>query len=202
MKRIIGIVGTIGSGKDTIGDYLVNNYHFESMSFASSLKDAVSSIFGWSREMIQGSTLESRKWRELPDLYWSQKLGYDITPRKILQNVGTDILRTYFHNSIWIWSLENRLLKTESSVVITDCRFPNEFDMIQELGGEVWWVQRGPKPIWYDIALNDKSEMATKYSNIHITEYDWLQKANESAIAIENNSSLGDLYATIDKLLK
>ena len=47
---IIGICGFIGSGKDTIADYLVNFHEFRRESFASSLKDAVSAVFGWDRD--------------------------------------------------------------------------------------------------------------------------------------------------------
>jgi len=41
---IIGICGFIGSGKDTIADYLVNLHHFRRESFASTLKDAVAQV--------------------------------------------------------------------------------------------------------------------------------------------------------------
>ena len=82
---IIGICGFIGSGKDTIADYLVNVQHFRRMSFAATLKDAVSSVFGWDREMLEGRTQHSRDWREQRDQWWSQRLGREITPRLILQ---------------------------------------------------------------------------------------------------------------------
>jgi len=49
-KRIIGVCGLIGSGKDTIADYLVNIHQFRRESFANSLKDAVAAVFGWDRE--------------------------------------------------------------------------------------------------------------------------------------------------------
>ena len=64
---IIGICGFIGGGKDTIADYLVNVQHFRRVSFAGALKDAVSSVFGWNREMLEGRTQESRNWREQRD---------------------------------------------------------------------------------------------------------------------------------------
>ena len=35
---IIGVCGFIGSGKDTIADYLVNLHHFRRESFANTLK--------------------------------------------------------------------------------------------------------------------------------------------------------------------
>ena len=53
---IIGICGFIGSGKDTIADYLVNLHHFRRESFANTLKDAVAQVFGWDRTMLEGRT--------------------------------------------------------------------------------------------------------------------------------------------------
>ena len=51
---IVGICGWIGSGKDTIADYLVNVHQFRRDSFASTLKSAVAEVFGWDREMLEG----------------------------------------------------------------------------------------------------------------------------------------------------
>jgi dephospho-CoA kinase len=44
---IIGICGFIGSGKDTIADYLVNIYQFRRESCVNTLKNAVRSVFDW-----------------------------------------------------------------------------------------------------------------------------------------------------------
>jgi len=52
---ILGVTGLIGSGKDTIADYLVTTHGFKRVSFAASLKDAVSTVFGWDREMLEGT---------------------------------------------------------------------------------------------------------------------------------------------------
>ena len=50
---ILGVTGLIGSGKDTIADYLVTEHGFKRVSFAASLKDAVAAVFGWDREMLE-----------------------------------------------------------------------------------------------------------------------------------------------------
>jgi dephospho-CoA kinase len=48
---IVGLVGLIGSGKDTAADFLVENYNFQRESFAGHLKDIVSIVFGWDRNL-------------------------------------------------------------------------------------------------------------------------------------------------------
>ena len=107
---IIGICGFIGSGKDTVADYLVNLHHFRRESFANTLKDAVSAVFGWDRTMLEGRTKQAREWREQVDLWWAERLNMpNLTPRWILQNWGTEVCRKNFHDDIWIASLENKL---------------------------------------------------------------------------------------------
>ena len=55
---IIGFVGLIGSGKDTCADILVSEGGYKRVSFATTLKDTVSAVFGWDREMLEGNSSE------------------------------------------------------------------------------------------------------------------------------------------------
>ena len=111
---IIGITGFIGSGKDTIADYLVTFHGYKRISFAGTLKDAVSSVFGWDRELLEGTTATSRKWREQVDPWWAERLNMpELTPRWILQYWGTEVCRNGFHNDIWVASVENQLRKAK-----------------------------------------------------------------------------------------
>lgn len=73
---IVGLVGFIGSGKGTVADIMTTEHGFSKESFAGGVKDAASVIFGWDRKLLEGDTEESRAWRETPDEYWSEKLGY------------------------------------------------------------------------------------------------------------------------------
>ena len=67
MRKIIGIAGLIGSGKDTVANHLINEHNFQRIKFADKLKDGVSAIFDWPRDLLEGDTDESREWRETPD---------------------------------------------------------------------------------------------------------------------------------------
>ena len=146
---LIGITGLIGSGKSTIGNHLIDSYGFTRESFASSLKDAVAVLFHWDRNLLEGDTEESRSFRETPDPYWSEHLGGTITPRIILQEMGTEVMRETVHPDFWILSLMKKLQANTSDIVITDVRFPNEVEAIRKLDGFIVNVVRPPMPDWF-----------------------------------------------------
>jgi hypothetical protein len=195
---IIGVCGFIGSGKDTIADYLVNFHEFRRESFASTLKDAVASVFGWDRTMLEGRTKEAREWREQVDPWWADRLSMPtLTPRWVLQYWGTEVCRKAFHDDIWIASLENKLRNSKDHVVISDCRFPNEISSIKNAGGKIVWVQRGELPDWYETAIdaNRGSNVAInelKMRKIHASETAWV--GTEFDLILDNNGTIDDLY--------
>lgn len=195
---IIGICGFIGSGKDTVADYLVNFHEFRRESFASTLKDAVSAVFGWDRTLLEGRTKEAREWREQVDTWWAERLDMPtLTPRWVLQYWGTEVCRKAFHDDIWIASLENKLRNSKDNVVISDCRFPNEIASIRNAGGHIIWVQRGELPEWYNIAIEANSGhnwavQELKMRKIHASETAWV--GTEFDHIIDNNRTIDDLY--------
>jgi hypothetical protein len=198
-QKVIGIVGFIGSGKGTVGDYLVKCHGWQSVSFASSLKDATAAIFGWPRNLLEGNTPNSRLWREQADHYWSSKMNFEVTPRWVLQQLGTNVLRNNFFDDIWVASLERKIMHTDSNVVITDVRFPNEINMIRSNGGRLWWVKRDPLPKWYQCAATDPESMPLLYPDVHASEYLWCNQGPFAAI--DNNSTLEHLYHQVDLII-
>ena len=203
---IIGICGFIGSGKDTVADYLVNFHEFRRESFANTLKDAVSSVFGWDRVMLEGRTKEARDWREQVDPWWAERLAMPtLTPRWVLQYWGTEVCRKAFHDDIWIASLENKLRHSKDNIVISDCRFPNEISSIRNSGGKIIWVQRGITPHWYDVALqaNRGVESAKRFlekEGIHASETSWI--GTQFDAVIDNNGLISQLYLNMEDLIK
>lgn len=197
---IISISGLIGSGKDTIADYLVANHGYVRMSFASTLKDAVSAVFGWDREMLEGRTDAARKAREQVDPWWADRLGIPhLTPRWVLQYWGTDVLRGHFHDDIWIASLEYKLKGTTEDVVITDCRFPNEITAVRNAGGRIVRVRRGEDPEWFKTAHVTPGKMKELYPEIHASEYSWA--ATKFDFTIYNDKTLDALYSQVKYLV-
>jgi len=208
---IIGVCGFIGSGKDTVADYLTNFHGFRRESFANSLKDAVAQVFGWDRTMLEGRTKQAREWREQVDPWWSERLNMpNLTPRWVLQYWGTEVCRKAFHDDIWIASLENKLRHSTDDIVISDCRFPNEIKSIWDAGGIVIRVKRGDEPEWYDAAVSmnkgDAGNMNWMMSKskieklgIHASETAWVGTRFDHTIT--NNGTIDELMTKIKNLV-
>lgn len=208
---IIGFVGFIGSGKDTAADYLVNFHEFRRDSFANTLKDAVSAVFGWDRTLLEGRTKEAREWREQVDPWWANRLGMPkLTPRWILQYWGTEVCREGFHDDMWIASLENKMRKTSDNIVISDVRFPNEIKAIHDAGGIVVRVKRGEDPEWYAAAESMNrgpngnlnwaiSKQKIEQLGIHASETAWVGQPID--VIVDNNGTIDDLFRQIKNLV-
>jgi len=203
---IIGICGFIGAGKDTVADYLVNFQEFRRESFANTLKDAVSAVFGWDRTMLEGRTKQAREWREQVDPWWAERLEMpNLTPRWVLQYWGTEVCRKAFHDDIWIASLENKLRNSQDNVVISDCRFPNEISAIKKAGGLIIWVKRGDLPEWYNTAISANqghnwAVQELKMKKIHASETSWV--GTEFDYELDNNNSIEELFEQVKSLVQ
>lgn len=207
---IVGVAGFIGSGKDTIADYLITFKGFRRMSYAEPLKDAISAIFGWDRELLEGTTKYSREWRDQIDPWWADRLQIPhLTPRWVLQQWGTEVGRRAFHDDIWIASIEHRLSSVKDNIVISDCRFPNELKSIKRAGGTTIRVSRGSNPIWYDaaVAVNKgyysqgflEARKILEENNVHASEYSSV--GLEYDYYVDNNGSVDDLHRKVDSII-
>ncbi|WPK39188.1 deoxynucleoside monophosphate kinase [Pseudomonas phage Cassandra] len=210
---IIGTLGFIGSGKNTVAKYLVENHNFIQDSFAAALKDLLSSTFSWDRTLLEGTTPESRRWRETTDTWWATKLGIpNFTPRYAMQYIGTDVLRMHFNDNLWILTLEKRLesfIQNNKNVVVSDVRFKNEYNMLKQYGTKFIYVEN-VIPEWYNIALDlntsdytDKEKQNiienSSLKGVHISEWDWVGLGYDEKII--NNSTLEELFLTVDSII-
>lgn len=192
-KVIVGFCGFAGSGKDTAADFIKAELEKENIpvykdAFANKLKDVISILMSWDRDLLQGSTIESRNWREQPDEFWSTVVGYPITPRQIMQKIGTDLLRNQFSKYIWIASLFAKYKDVDNGVIlITDCRFPNEIDEVERQNGIIVQISRESDPI--------------DYTNLHESEYAWKNYAKQPINIYNNGSSLEEYRQELLKVI-
>ena len=192
---IIGISGFEGSGKNTLADILVREFEFRNESFAGHLKDVLAAVFQWDRNMLEGTTEQSRHDRLKVDKWWSDKLGYSVTPKDVMRSVGTDLFRQHFDENIWVYSLEKKLANSKN-IVLSDVRFKNEAEMVKRLGGVLIRVKRGNDPDWFETAVRASNGSMPdieklKLLSIHQSETDWIGLPFD--YSIDNDSTVFSL---------
>ena len=194
--KIIAICGFQGSGKDTLANILIKKYGYKKLSFGGTVKDVASIIFNWDRKMLEGDSKESREWREKVDDWWSKKLEIkNLTPRYILQQIGTDLFRNNFHKDIWINCLEKKLIDYDK-VVITDCRFPNELKILNKYNATIIQIYRGNLPEWFnDVKLGKKEPP----KEIPESETSWIKEPFN--YSINNDNTLIELEHEIENII-
>jgi adenylate kinase family enzyme len=118
---LIGLTGVKGAGKDTLADFLVDQYGFHKMAFADPLREACKVIF-----LLSDEQLHDRVLKETIDERWN------LSPRQIMQRLGTECIRNLFDPDHWVHLMRARIVeKNYPRIVVSDVRFPNEASMIK-----------------------------------------------------------------------
>jgi hypothetical protein len=155
---LIGISGKLTSGKDTVASMIMSNSKddWEIKKYSKKLKEIASILTG-----IPEENFEDQKFKNsvLPK-EWSRKFRYpsyiatreeDMTVRRFLQLLGTEAIREGLHTNAWVNALFADCQDEDppwfkaikfSKWIVTDVRFPNEFDGIKQRGGIVIRVNR------------------------------------------------------------
>lgn len=144
---VVGFHGYMGSGKDTAAKLFAEQYkdiashrgksvNIQTTAFAAPLKKAARELFGG--DEFFGTQEDKAK----EHTYWKANLGPAWgTYRGILQQLGTEVIRTHVHPNFWVLNMQRTIVEAESSkegadvILITDVRFPNEAEMIRRNKG-------------------------------------------------------------------
>ena len=187
---VIGFAGRCRSGK-TILSEVCEKYGYQRLSFAIPLKQLCADILDISidelnRAKNENIPIEITIGKNVCEIL-SEETNIPIettteicdgkylhTVRDMLQFIGTDYIRKY--NSDWHVNKIREMIEDNVNYVIDDVRFPNEKRMIEQLGGDCWFVTRTT----LDNVSNHESETS-------ITWKDCMNKV------IVNNSTLNEL---------
>jgi hypothetical protein len=175
---LIGISGPARSGKDTAGQYLINMRNFRKISFAEPIKAALRAMLGLTHEHTDGA---------LKDVVLEP---YGVTPRRMMQTLGTEWGRGIINADIWLLRAgivaEEWRAEGVKGVVVTDVRFENEASWVRERGRLIH-VRR-------DARLRDvQIEAHESEAGIAVDESDCL---------VVNNGSLGDFELSLSRALR
>ena len=136
---IIGLSGYAQTGKDTIANHLVEHHGFTRVAFADPIREAVYALDPSINDIpeLQGISLQ----------WIVDRMGWDFVKvdspqtRRLLQRFGTEVGRNLWGENFWV----DKAMATASKhdrVVITDVRYPNEYQAIKDAGGNVWRVEK------------------------------------------------------------
>ena len=155
--RLIAFSGRKGSGKSELSKICKRN-GFEILPFAFALKKLISDLVGFKVDSNQESKsrrvdLRLNK-KQLEFISNETDIPFDdvnniigditfVTVRDMLQIIGTNLIRKC-HPNWHVEKVREVILsdKENKNWCIDDMRFPNEKEMVEELGGESWFVVR------------------------------------------------------------
>lgn len=214
----------------------LRNYEsdWKQVAFAGKLKQIVSILTGIPVEDLEKQEVKERV---LGEEWWYYKgetklISYNeateiqqrklplikLTPRLLLQILGTDCGRDIIHPNIWINALFADIDKeldvnpdyNKKGFIITDVRFPNELNAIKQRGGKIIRVNRDR------FRCSNCSELVLGRYNCQKCGTDQLIQENhsnhlsETALddyqdwdyVINNNSDIPHLIKEVNKMLK
>ncbi len=136
---VVGLCGAAGAGKNTAADFLTLRYGFKQFSFAEPIKRAAAHAFCVPYEHMNDRVLKEKKVSR-----------FHLTPREMVQWLGTDVFRQK-NEDFWLVHMARRIddyvkeCKSRdkwAKIVLTDCRFANEAEMVLEASrySRVWEV--------------------------------------------------------------
>ncbi len=147
------------------------------LGFADWLKRGAQVLCGFRHEQLYGTQAQ----KEAVD----EELGF--SARWFLQVLGTDFLRnqvrTDFHLIRMKRAIDQAAAEGYETVIIHDCRFPNEAESVRAWGGEVWRVKRFADPTPEELLMLHPSEHPLP---AHLVDH-----------VFENTGSLDDLEAAV-----
>ena len=238
-------VGSKGTFLECKEQGYVYDVIFENKKFADKLKDMVCLLIGCTREQLEDQEFKAKSLGEEWTVYedhidskaevllgdGSCKLAVTLTPRKILQLLGTEGVRDIIHPNAWVNSLMvdyksklfNRTTKEEyekgkpivwedgkyPNWIITDMRFPNELKAIEDKKGITIRVER-PKFIECTCIRHEESngcfhcDYSGKIEDVESVDNHSSETALDNAefdYIIENSGSVVDLVDMVKQLL-
>jgi hypothetical protein len=210
---ILGISGKAGSGKDTVADFILEHEGFIKISLADPIKRFAMDVWDFSEKQMFGDS----KYRNIPDSRYVTNTNVFLTPRLVLQQIGTECTR-YLDSDVWIRyaiRISKILLEAKPGefyysqiggleqypqdlgdfpskvkcIVIPDVRFINEVKHIKNVGGKLLRVIRPGAGLEGSFA-NHQSE--SEMDNIQDDIFDKV---------IINTGTLDDLKTNVEDFL-
>lgn len=156
---VIGVMGKKRSGKDTFASQLIDVHGFTQVRFADPLRAMLKALdpIVDARATVGGDYGYGGEWFPGPGepemITLTEVLGSDDDwetakelpeVRRLMQRIGTEAGRGVLGEHVWVDAAQETLRKIDGPAVITDVRFPNEYNFVENvLSG---WTVRISRP--------------------------------------------------------
>lgn len=183
---IIGMMGAAGAGKDTAAERLVDLHSFEPWAFAQPIKDMIEALLISCG--LDHACLHERALKEQP------LPGLRVSPRQLMQTLGTEWGRNIISPDLWVRATEMALglwdlprnAPVHDRIVITDVRMPNEAAWVRSFGGVIVRIDRpglAPIPLAHHASEASAGTIRADY-------------------IIINDGTVGELHERVDALMR
>lgn len=178
-RQIVGIAGKKRSGKDTLCSMMQTYHPYQQIAFAGALYNCMLAMDPWVRA--------EPGFQRLSALH--EEFGYeackDMFPdvREYMKKLGTEGVREHIGPTTWLDVVVRKIKASPTtSFIVTDVRFDNEAQAIQELGGMVVKLERD-----------------TNDGDTHVSEN--IENIKQDVL-YRNNSGLDDLDRFAEQLIR
>lgn len=178
VPKLIAVCGYKRCGKDTLAEYISQQYGHKHIKISSKLKDVVKVLFNFNDDQIETDS------KEVIDERWG------VTPRNVLQFVGTEMFQYKIQEMLpcikrnfWIKSIvEEHIQNANQPIVISDMRFLHEYNELKK----------------YDVfVIKIKREHSYQNRDMHPSETEFVNiPAN---LDIENNGTISEMWEKVRK---
>jgi hypothetical protein len=184
---IIGLAGKKSSGKTTAANILKEKRKYTVLNYADALKGLCSDMFEIPMDYftseyrkehetinikLSRATIKEILKRSRVAVYSDKVFGLSdtiaVTPRQLLQLVGTDIFRKHVDTEYWVKLLEYKLDDFSSdNIIVADVRFNNEAAMVQRNKGSVILIERPMNAISLDSHASEQINIEYNYKIVN-----------------------------------
>jgi dephospho-CoA kinase len=178
MKKIIGVIGEMASGKDTFCEYVKENYE---NVFVFRFSDALTDVL---KIFFDSVKREDQQWISSA---LRQRFGEDILVKALIKKVKS---------------------VDEGIVILNGVRRPGDFEALNNIGGKLVYVTAEPKIRWERVILrkekSDDDVPFEKFLELGRAEAESQIPVigARASFKIENNGAKEDFYQEVKKIIE
>ena len=169
------------SGKDTIADYMIENYDYTRFGFAQALKEEVARGVGCTVEELNAEPLRTQV-------------------RTVLQVWGTEFRRAqdpYYWTEQADTKIRLHKISCDGPIVFTDVRFSNEIQLLRLRGFIIIKIDMSVEDVLSYQLAHGEEHSVTLARLAHASESEW-KAANFDAVITSVRGDIQGLYNAIE----